>query len=100
MKFIDPLYQRALLDISRENQIPIVYDEIFTGLHRLGSNVSSCKNILGVDPDIACYSKLLTGGLVPLGITLASGDVFDCFLGDDKASALLHGHSYTGKLVG
>jgi len=46
------------------------------------------------------YAKLLTGGLVPMSVTLASKDVFDAFLGDTKAEALLHGHSYTAHPVG
>jgi len=55
---------------------------------------------LGVLPDIACYSKCLTGGLAPLGVTLATEETFSCFLGDDKLSALLHGHSFTAYPLG
>jgi dethiobiotin synthetase/adenosylmethionine--8-amino-7-oxononanoate aminotransferase len=39
---------------------------------------------LGCKPDIACYSKLLTGGVVPLGATLASESVFETFMGNSK----------------
>jgi dethiobiotin synthetase/adenosylmethionine--8-amino-7-oxononanoate aminotransferase len=73
-------------------------DEVASGLFRVG--VKSCREILGADPDIASYAKLLTGGLVPLSVTLASEDVFSTFLGDEKGQALLHGHSYTAHPVG
>ena len=44
--------------------------------------------MLGIMPDIACYGKLITGGMVTLGVTLASEDVFDAFEGDGKVRAL------------
>jgi dethiobiotin synthetase/adenosylmethionine--8-amino-7-oxononanoate aminotransferase len=35
-----------------------------------------------------------------MSVTLASEDVFESFLGDEKGQALLHGHSYTAHPVG
>jgi len=98
MKFVDPLWQRALVDVAKSRRVPVVFDEVFSGFYRVG--VRSCCEILGVDPDIAAYAKLLTGGLIPLSVTLASEDVFESFLGDGKGQALLHGHSYTGNPMG
>jgi dethiobiotin synthetase/adenosylmethionine--8-amino-7-oxononanoate aminotransferase len=98
MKFIDPLWQRTLIDYCRGRSIPVIFDEIFVGLYRCG--VESTRQLLERDPDISCYGKLLTGGTVPLGVTLAREDVFDCFLSDQKADALLHGHSYTANPIG
>lgn len=98
MKFIDPLWQRALMDVSCTRSVPVIFDEVASGMYRLG--VSSCREILGANPDIAAYAKLLTGGLVPMSVTLATEDVFRTFLGDSKAEALLHGHSYTAHTVG
>ena len=98
MKFVDPLWQRALIDEARKRNVPVIFDEIASGLNRLG--VSSCKDVLGINPDIACYAKLLTGGLIPLSVTLAAENVFDAFLGETKAEALLHGHSYTAHPMG
>jgi dethiobiotin synthetase/adenosylmethionine--8-amino-7-oxononanoate aminotransferase len=67
-------------------------------LHRLG--YLSAGPILGVHPDISVNAKILTGGLVPLATTLARKGIFDTFLSDSKADALLHGHSYTAYPVG
>lgn len=67
----------------------IIFDEVFTGFWRLGRE--SARDILGVDPDIACYSKLLSGGALPLGLTVTTDSVFSSFFGDSKAEALLHG---------
>mmetsp|Transcript_11419 Transcript_11419/g.16644 ORF Transcript_11419/g.16644 Transcript_11419/m.16644 type:complete len:107 (+) Transcript_11419:136-456(+) len=60
MKFIDPLWQRALMDVARAKFVPVIFDEVAAGLYRLG--VSSCREIIQADPDIAAYAKLLTGG--------------------------------------
>lgn len=98
MRLIDPAFQRALIRVCRERRIPVVLDEVFTGIWRLGRETAA--ELLGVTPDIASYAKLLTGGTVPLAVTLATGDVFDAFLGESKREALLHGHSYTAHAVG
>lgn len=78
--------------------LPVIFDEVFTGLYRLGRYTSS--SLLGVHPDISVHAKLLTGGLVPLCTTLASESIFNAFGGNDKTDALLHGHSYTAHAVG
>lgn len=113
----DPLFQRALVDVVRENPhlfgsetgsaqqdqhtwsgLPVIFDEVFTGLYRLGR--FSASSLLGTNPDISVHAKLLTGGLVPLCTTLASESIFKAFEGDEKSEALLHGHSYTAHAVG
>lgn len=78
--------------------LPIIFDEVFTGLFRLGRFTSS--SFLKVHPDISVHAKLLTGGLVPLATTVASESIFNTFSSDDKTDALLHGHSYTAHPVG
>ncbi|KAA8895757.1 onanonoxo-7-onima-8-eninoihtemlysoneda [Sphaerosporella brunnea] len=116
MLFADPLFQRTLVNVVRNTPglfpefsedvsspdswsgVPIVFDEVFTGLHRLG-RVSSAS-FLGVDADVSIHAKLLTGGLLPLCTTLASESIFKQFLHKDKTMALLHGHSYTAHAVG
>ena len=78
--------------------IPVISDEVFTGVYRLGCFSSS--QLLKFEPDISVHAKLLTGGLLPLSVTLASQSIFDAFLGNEKSAALLHGHSYTAHPVG
>eukprot|EP00898_Chlorokybus_atmophyticus_P000065 jgi/Chlat1/1059/Chrsp110S08633 len=98
MELIDPLFQRVLMRECRRRRIPIILDEVFAGMWRLGRQ--SAAALLGCRPDIACYAKLLTGGVVPLSVTLATEDVFNAFQGDSKLDALLHGHSYTAHAIG
>jgi dethiobiotin synthetase/adenosylmethionine--8-amino-7-oxononanoate aminotransferase len=112
MIFVDPLFQRTLVQAVRqfhsnnndqENKhdwsgMPVIFDEVFTGLYRLGR--FSAASFLQIEPDISVHAKLLTGGLLPLCVTLASESIFGAFLGDKKYDALLHGHSYTAHPIG
>ncbi|KAG8630612.1 hypothetical protein KVT40_002231 [Elsinoe batatas] len=78
--------------------MPIITDEVFTGIYRLGHFSSS--GMIRIRPDISVYAKLLTGGVVPLAVTLASESIYSAFLSNDKSDALLHGHSYTAHAIG
>ncbi|GKV18237.1 hypothetical protein SLEP1_g28647 [Rubroshorea leprosula] len=98
MHMVDPLFQRVLVNECRHQKIPVIFDEVFTGFWRLG--VETASELLGVLPDIACFGKLMTGGLIPLAATLATEAVFDSFAGDSKLNALLHGHSYSAHAMG
>jgi dethiobiotin synthetase/adenosylmethionine--8-amino-7-oxononanoate aminotransferase len=72
---------------------------VFTGLWRLGQ--SAPARVIGTTPDISVLAKILTGGLVPMALTLASRSIFDTFArSEQKVDALLHGHSYTAHPVG
>ncbi|KAI1141870.1 bifunctional dethiobiotin synthetase/adenosylmethionine-8-amino-7-oxononanoate aminotransferase [Hypoxylon sp. FL0543] len=117
MELVDPLFQRALVNVVRRSAnlfgsysdsvssdpacwtgLPVIFDEVFTGLYRLGRFTAS--SFLKSEADISVHAKLLTGGLVPLSTTLASESIFKAFESDDKADALLHGHSYTAHAIG
>uniref|UniRef100_A0A0E0EBT1 Bifunctional dethiobiotin synthetase/7,8-diamino-pelargonic acid aminotransferase, mitochondrial n=1 Tax=Oryza meridionalis TaxID=40149 RepID=A0A0E0EBT1_9ORYZ len=98
MHLIDPLFQRLLVKECKNRKIPVIFDEVFTGFWRLG--VESASELLGCFPDISCYAKLMTGGIVPLAATLATEPIFEAFRSDSKLTALLHGHSYTAHPMG
>lgn len=110
MLFADPLFQHCLVQAVRKYEdrqtadhlewrgMPVVFDEVFTGLYRLGR--FSAATFLDVKPDIQVNAKLLTGGLLPLCTTTASESIFEAFLSEDKSDALLHGHSYTAHAIG
>ncbi|XP_017607474.1 bifunctional dethiobiotin synthetase/7,8-diamino-pelargonic acid aminotransferase, mitochondrial [Gossypium arboreum] len=98
MHMVDPLFQRMLVNECRHCRIPVIFDEVFTGFWRLG--VESAAELLGCVPDIACFGKLMTGGIIPLAATMATDAIFDSFTGDSKLKALLHGHSYSAHAMG
>lgn len=98
MHMIDPLFQRILVRECQIRKIPVIFDEVFTGFWRLGRE--SAADLLGCLPDIACFGKLMTGGVIPLAVTLTTEAIFEVFKGDSKLMALLHGHSYSAHAMG
>ncbi|AYN02062.1 adenosylmethionine--8-amino-7-oxononanoate transaminase [Chryseobacterium sp. 3008163] len=82
-----------LMKFCREQEILMVQDEVFTGFGRTGKLFAA--NHLSENPDIMCFSKGLTGGTMPMGITTCSNEIYNAFLSDEKYMALFHGHSFT-----
>lgn len=82
-----------LMKFCRSKEILMIQDEVFTGFGRTGKLFAA--NHLTEMPDIMCFSKGLTGGTMPMGITTCSQDIFNAFLSDDKYKTLFHGHSFT-----
>jgi adenosylmethionine-8-amino-7-oxononanoate aminotransferase len=87
----------ALMDICRENEILTIADEVFTGFFRTGKMLA-CDYLLN-KPDIYCFSKGLSGGVLPLGATAASNSIFEAFLSEKRQKMFLHGHSYTANPI-
>ena len=83
-----------LVAIAHKYDVIVVFDEVMTGFGRTGKMfaLDHCKE----KPDIVALSKGLTGGVLPLGLTVATQKLFDSFLSDEMARGFLHGHSFTG----
>jgi adenosylmethionine-8-amino-7-oxononanoate aminotransferase len=92
MIFHGPGTIRAVVEEAQARGLPVIADEIFTGFHRTGP-LFACAEA-GVVPDILCLGKGLTGGALGMGATLARPHVFDAFLGDDLATAFMHGPTF------
>ncbi|MEO1370802.1 MAG: aminotransferase class III-fold pyridoxal phosphate-dependent enzyme, partial [Acidobacteriota bacterium] len=92
-----PGYLRTVRELTRRHGIPLIADEIFTGFGRTGP-MFACEHA-GVEPDLLCLSKALTGGYLPLSVTLASEEIYAAFLSEDRSKTFFHGHSYTGNAL-
>lgn len=76
----------------------LIADEVMTGFGRTGK-LFACDHE-DIQPDIYVLAKGLTGGYLPLALTLVSHELFEPFC-DSKGSAILsYGHSYTGNALG
>ena len=74
-----------------------IADEVMTGWGRTGT-LLACEQA-GIEPDILCLSKGLTGGAIPLAVTMASEPVFDAHWSDDRARMFFHSSSYTANPI-
>ncbi|TDQ11098.1 adenosylmethionine--8-amino-7-oxononanoate transaminase [Pedobacter metabolipauper] len=82
-----------LMAHCRAEGILMIQDEVFTGFGRTGKNFAA--DHLEEQPDLMCFSKGLTGGTMPLGITTCTSGIYEAFLSEDKMKTLFHGHSFT-----
>jgi len=90
-------FLRHVRDVTRRHGIPLIADEVFTGFGRTGK-MFACEHG-PVEPDILCVSKAITGGYLPLAATLASEEIYQTFLSEDRRKTLFHGHSYSGNAL-
>lgn len=89
---------RHLRKAADQYGLTLIFDEIFTGFGRTGTMFAFEQ--AGVVPDIITLSKALTGGTAPLAATIASDELFEAFLSESPASALMHGPTYMANALG
>ncbi|HEX6181897.1 MAG TPA: aminotransferase class III-fold pyridoxal phosphate-dependent enzyme, partial [Chitinophagaceae bacterium] len=93
MKMYDEFALNALLAKCKQHNIICIADEVMTGFGRTGRLFAS--DYVAEKPDIICLSKGITGGMMALGATACTQDIYDAFLSDDRSKTFFHGHSYT-----
>ena len=94
-----PAYVQAVAAICRKHKFLLILDEVATGFGRTGK-MFACEHA-GVNPDLLCLAKGITGGYLPLAATLTTEDVFSAFLGEyHEFKTFFHGHTYTGNPLG
>ena len=92
-------YLRRLRELTSELGLLLIADEVAVGFGRTG-RLFGCEHE-EVVPDLLCLAKGLTGGYLPLAATLATGPIFDAFLGEPhEGLTFFHGHTYTGNALG
>lgn len=97
MKFYPPETLKALHDLCRAQGVLLIADEVMTGFGRTGT-FFACEQA-GISPDLMALSKGLTGGFLPMGLTLASEDIYKAFYAPDRARTFFHSTSFTGNPI-
>lgn len=98
MRMCRPLFLQNLAQILHEHGVLVIADEIMTGFGRTGNWFAYQR--AGIKPDLICLSKGLTGGFLPMALTLTTSAVFEPFFATEPEKTLWHGHSYTGNALG
>jgi len=95
MRMYDPVYLERLREACDRYGVHLIADEIAVGFGRTGT-LFACEQA-GISPDFMCLSKGLTGGYLPLSVTLTTREVYEAFYDDyERMTAFLHSHSFTG----
>ncbi|MEX0661083.1 MAG: adenosylmethionine--8-amino-7-oxononanoate transaminase [Balneolaceae bacterium] len=84
--------------VNRQYDTLLIFDEVMTGFGRTGE-FFACKKAQ-VQPDIICLAKGLTGGFLPLSVTVCTDEIYESFNSDDPLKTFWHGHSYTANPLG
>lgn len=98
MKMCRASFIAQLMRLLKAYNILIIFDEVMTGFYRTGSYFALDQ--IGVTPDLLCLSKGLTGGFLPLALTITTEAIYEAFLGEHYSRALSHGHTYTANPLG
>jgi adenosylmethionine-8-amino-7-oxononanoate aminotransferase len=83
--------------LCTQHDVMFIADEVLTGFGRTGK-MFAC-GLAGVVPDLMCLSKGITGGFLPMGVTLCTDQVSAAFHSEDRLHTFYHGHSYTGNAL-
>jgi len=94
MRLCRPQFLQELVKLARAHGVLLIYDEIMTGFGRTGELFACLKS--NTCPDILCLSKGLSGGCLPLAVTVATEDIYQAFYSDDIDRAFFHSHSFMG----
>src|SRR5262245_29263507 len=82
----------------RDAGVLLVCDVVATGFGRTGTLFASEQ--CGLRPDLMSLGKGLAAGYLPMSATVASGRVYEAFLGPDLSErTFYHGHSYGGNAL-
>lgn len=94
MVMYSPEILNELIGICKSHDVLAIADEVMTGFGRTGKFFAA--DYINNKPDIIALSKGLTGGTMPLGLSVCSNKIYNEFLSNDHSKTFFHGHSFTG----
>lgn len=97
MLMYSPHILREMRRICAEADVLFIADEVMTGWGRTGT-LFACEQA-EVSPDIVCYSKGITGGALPLAVTLCTPAIFEAHYATDRSKTFFHSSSYTANPI-
>lgn len=97
MMMCRPSFIELVIQAVRQHEILVIFDEVMTGFGRTGKNFA--LDHIPSQPDLLCLSKGLSGGFLPLALTVVDHKLFTTFANHSGPYTFAHGHSYTANPI-
>jgi len=92
-----PYVLTQMREICARRGVLFIADEVMTAWGRTGT-LLACEQA-GIVPDLLCMSKGLTGGSLPLAVTMATPEIYQAHYSTDRALQFFHSSSYTANPI-
>lgn len=86
-----------MYNICQKHDVLFIADEVMTGWGRTGTKFAFDQ--AKIVPDIICLSKGITGGSLPLAVTMCKAEIYDAHYSTDRSKMFFHSSSYTANSI-
>ncbi len=97
MRIYSARYLEKLAALCREHDVLLIADEIAMGFGRTGRMFAF--EHAGIDPDIVCIGKGLSGGYLPISAAVVKEAIYDTFSDQPEDHTFYHGHTFAGNPI-
>ena len=98
MRMYPPVYFQHLEMLAKKHGALLIVDEIAMGMGRTGKMLA--MDHAGIDPDMVCVGKGLTGGTMPFSASIIRDSIYETFADLPEDHSFYHGHTFTGHPIG
>jgi len=97
MRMYSARFLDRIFELAKKYEVLTIADEVFTGFGRTGKLLAI--DHLNNKPDLITLSKGITGGSLPLGVTICSKEIVSQFQSSETKKTFFHGHSFTANPI-